>query len=275
MGMGVYSQPVAMNGKLYMRGWSNENISVLVYTPDQDHWDDLTPPPLECLTMATLRGQLLVVGGRDRSTDKTMNTILTFDERSKQWLQSLPLMPLFLSYPAVVEYQDHLIIAGGHKFSCTDSTEVNILDTTTNKWITAEPLPNTDNYNPCLIGDTLYLVGWENKRVLRADVPSLISRASSGVWEIVSSLPWYHSFSVTVSNTLLTLGGRDNPFFASGNKTADIHLYDPTNDQWTKCGDLPKPINFYCIELFDKLYVFEPISSSSSVYVSTPSIVHD
>ncbi len=265
--MNVWGQPMAMNGKLYMRGMNSKTFTVFVYTPDQDHWDDLTPLPVYYFTVATLRGQLLVVGGIDECTHKRTNTILTFDESSQRWLQSLPLMPVAVSFPAVVEYQDYLIIAGGYDSSDAKTTDVNILDIIANKWTTAEPLPNTDDFNPCLIGDTLYLVGEVVKQVFRANVPSLISQVSSSVWESVTSVPWCHSSLVTVNKTLLILGGRNTPSL-SGTKTANIHLYDPTKDQWTKCGNLPKPMICYCIELSDKLYVFERFSPSS-VYVST------
>ncbi len=260
----MLNHPVTVNGKLYMSGYSNETRTVLVYTPDQDHWGKLPPNPVQYFIVATLRGQLLVVGGEDKSTDKITNTILTFNESSRQWLQSLPPMPVAVAYPAVVECQDHLIVAGGLASNGARTTDVNILDPTTNKWTTAEPLPNADVYNTCLIGDTLYLVGSETKRVVRADVPSLISRASSGVWETVASVPLYQSSPVTVGNTLLAVGGSDESKFL-----ADIHLYDPTKDQWTKCGDVPESMGCYCTELSDKLYVF---GSSPSVYMATLSI---
>ncbi len=106
--MDVYGQPVTINGKVYTKGKSNRTVTVLVYTPDQDSWDELPPPPVSNSTIATLRGRLLVVGGERR------NTILTFDESSRKWVQSLPRMPKALTFSAVVEYQNHLIIIGGH-----------------------------------------------------------------------------------------------------------------------------------------------------------------
>ncbi len=89
----VYGQPVAINGKVYTKGRSNGTLTVLVYTPDQDSWDELPPPPVRGFTIATLRGRLLVVGGQDKSTNEKTNTILTFDESSRQWVRSLPRMP--------------------------------------------------------------------------------------------------------------------------------------------------------------------------------------
>ncbi len=270
----MYGQPVIINGKVYMYGMSNETTTVLVYTPDQDSWDELPPPPVRYFTIATLRGRLLVVGGQDKSTKKNTNTILTFDESSRQWVQSLPRMPKALTLPAVVEYQNHLIFIGERDSNDTRIVDVNILNTS-NEWITAEPLPSTDrHYSTCLIGDTLYLVGQVTKEVFRAHVPSLISRASSGVWESVASVPFYFSSPIAIGNTLLTMGGSEK-----GNDTSSIHLYDPTKDQWTQCGDLPEEMNScYCIELSGKLCVLGGLGGRRgyiiSVYTSIPSITH-
>ncbi len=130
--MDVYDRPVAINRKVYMKGRSNGTLTVLVYTPDQDSWDELPPPPVDRITIATLRGRLLVVGGLDKSTNKKMNTILTFDESSRQWVQSLPRMPKALTFSAVVEYQNHLIVIGGVDSNDARIADVNILNTSTN-----------------------------------------------------------------------------------------------------------------------------------------------
>ncbi len=271
----MYDQPVAINGKVYMRGWSNETETVLVYTPDQDSWDVLPPPPVRYFTIATLRGRLLVVGGEDKSTREITNTIVTLDESSGQWVRSLPPMPKAICVPAVVEYQNNLIVIGGIDSNHTRIGDVNILNTS-NRWIAAEPLPSTDAYSTCLIGDTLYLVGQGTKEVFRAHVPSLISRASSGVWEFVASVPFYWSSPIAIGNTLLTVGGLDGG--RGSNATSSIHLYDPTKDQWTQCGDLPEKMNCCrCIELSGKLYVLGGDRGSRtirSVYTSIPSITH-
>ena len=109
--------------------------------------------------MVTLQGKLLVVGGRDKSTDKETNTIFTFDKYYRRWIQSHPAMPTAVSFPAVVGYQDHLIVAGGWNTKNTTIPDVNVLDTTSNNWKTAQPLHNTDDYHTVLIEDTMYLVG--------------------------------------------------------------------------------------------------------------------
>ena len=256
----VYDQPVALNGKLYARGGSWGIETVLEYTPGHDKWTELPPPPVKDFTIATLRGQLLAVGGEDRSTEKKItNTILSFDEHSQRWIQSHPAMPTALTFPAVIGYQDHLIVAGGRNSKNNRIPDVNVLDTTSNKWKTAQPLPSTDHYNTVLIEDTLYLVGRYTQTVRRAHVPTFISRAKSRVY--------YWSSPVTIGNTLLTVGGRDKPW---GNPTTSIQMYNPTTNQWTRIGDLPEPMNSdHCVIMNSELFVFH----GQSVHVSTLTLV--
>ncbi len=94
-------------------------------------------------------------------------------------------------------------------------------------------------------------------------------------WESVASVPFYWSSPIAIGNTLLTVGGRDENGLG-GNSISSIHLYDPTKDQWTQCGDLPEKMDScHCIELHvsGKLYVlggYRGISDISSVYTSIP-----
>ena len=267
LGMWVYDPPVALNGKLFVRGWSKSRVTwtVLEYTPGDDQWTELPPPPVDNFTVATLRGQLLVVGGKDKSTGKVTNTILTFNEHSQRWIQSHPAMPTALTFPAVMGYQDHLVVAGGRNSENNRIPDVNILDTTSNKWKTAQPLPSIDNYYTVLIEDTLYLVSQTTRTVLRAHVPTLISGAKSGVWETLPNAPCYRSSPVTIGNTLLTVGGTDKPL--GGKPTTSIHMYSPTTNQWTRVGDFPEPMIYpSCIIMNSELLLLgNPHTSSTSV----------
>ena len=268
-GMGVYGQPVALSGKLYVRGWIGGTQTVLEYTPRHDQWTELPPPPVKDFTIATLGGKLLAMGGEDKSTrKKIMNTILAFDEHSQRWIQSHPAMPTALTTPAVIGYQDHLIVAGGYYSENNIIPDVNISDTTSNKWKTAQPLPSIHYYCTVLIEDTLYLVGQYTRTVLRAHVPTLISGTESDVWETLPNALYYRSSPVTIGNTFLTVGGRDKPL--GGNPTTSIQMYNPTTNQWTRVGDLPEPMSIpYCVIMNSELFVFH----GQSVHVSTLTLV--
>ena len=61
--MKILGQPIALNEKLYIMGESELTVTVLEYIPDRDQWTMLpAPPPVKQFTIATLSGQLLVVG---------------------------------------------------------------------------------------------------------------------------------------------------------------------------------------------------------------------
>ena len=267
--MDVFDQPVTLNSKLYVKGWSTsqKTMTVLEYTPGHDHWAELQPPPVKRFTLATLRGQLVVVGGKDKSTEKITNTFHTFSEDPQQWTQSHLALPTALVQPAVIEYQDHLIVAGGFDSNDDEIFDVNILDLTSNSSKTAQPLPKTDVYYPALVKETLFLLGGENQTVLRAHVPTLISGAKSDVWETVRNAPYYWSFPITIDATLLVLGGRDKAL--GGNPTSSIDKYDLTTDQWTKVSDLPERMSTpLCVIVNSKMCLLDSQYGEYRVFVS-------
>ena len=172
-GMDVFDQPIAHKEKIYVKGRSQPTapVTVLEYTPSHDQFSELPPPPVHTFTIATLRGKLLVVGGEDKSTGKITNTILMFDEHCQQWIKSHPAMPIALTLPAVMGYQDHLIVAGGESTNYKRIPNVNILNTASNKWKTAQPLPSVDYSYTVLIQDNIYLVCQNTRTVLKHMCP--------------------------------------------------------------------------------------------------------
>ena len=265
----VVDQPVALNSKLYVRGENRLTQTVLVYTPDHDQWDELPPPPVKHFTIATLRGKLLVVGGRDKSTYRKTDTILTFSKHSKKWVQIYSSMPTALTNPAVRGYRDYLIVACGRY-----SVKVDILDTVNNKWKTAQPLPCTDPhyYYTALIKDYMYLVGQHSRIVLRAHIPTLISGAKFYVWKILSQTPCYCSVPVSIGNTLLTVGGT-----ATLNQgeipVTSIQMYNSTTNRWKKVGDFPELLDPFGVITNSTLFTFATYKSRS-VYVSILTLLY-
>ena len=217
-----------------------------------------------------------MVGGKDKTTSKTTNTIFMFNENSLQWVEFYSAMPAEVTRPAVIGYQNHLIVAGD-----TDkwTADVYVLNTITNEWKMSEPLPHAGYYHTVLIEDTIYLMFqfvYENeeestmelKPILRAQVPTLVSGVMTGVWEMVTNTLYYHSSLITIGNTLLIVGGSNEQF--SDNNTDSIHFYDHTTNKWTKIGQLPEPISAcHCINLSGELFVLGG-HRNSSVYSVKP-----
>ena len=259
----LYEQPVACNDKLY----GSSCDTVLEYTPSCDQWAVLPPPPVHSFTVTTLRGQLLVVGGMDKSTGEDTNVLFTFNQHSRRWVQTYPAMPTAVTVPTVVGYQDHLIVAGGEpsNLDYVFEPDVNILNAASNQWITAQPLPRTDHYYAVLIADTIFLIGRYEYSVLQAHVPTLVSGAMSGVWETLQNAPYSFSSPIAIGNTLLTVGGSQS----GGESTTSIQMYNPISGQWTRVGDLPEPMkDCHCTVLSGKLFVLGGFNNTS-VYVAT------
>ena len=278
--MELSGQPVVVKGKVYVRGMSGGTNTVLEYTPSSDVWDTLPPPTVYNFTIATLNEHLVLVGGRDQSTDKVSKKIIVWDSGKHQWIYPYPSMTTGRVVPAAVGYRDHLIVACGLNSEHNRISNVDILDTTSNKWLTAESLPDTDHYRSVIIDDTLYLVGFNSCNVLRANIPTLISRASStkpaasqSVWESLPNAPIYRSFPVAIDNVLITVGGNTSGNIFDHNPTSSIQLYNPTNNIWTKVGDLPEAVfNCYCTLISGELLVLGGrkgfTNFTRSVYVS-------
>ena len=118
-------------------------LILYVYTPGHDVWVDLQPPPVNNFTIATLKDQLMLVGGRDNATNKVSNMITVWDSQSRGWVHPYPPMATAPDFACAVGYEDYLIVAGGRNSEHNRIPDVNILDTTSRKWLTAKSLPST------------------------------------------------------------------------------------------------------------------------------------
>ena len=100
-----------------------------------------------------------------------------------------PTMPIALAYPAVVGYQDHLIVVGGCNSYKDRVPNVNILDITGKKWNSSQSFYTCllDRYHIVLTEDSVYLVG-RQRVILQASIFRLLSGAKSGVWRIIYTL---------------------------------------------------------------------------------------
>ena len=263
--MELYGQPVVHNEKLYIGGFAQGHTSVLEYTPDSDLWSELPQPPVRQFTIATLKGQLLIVGGEDEQYTAT-NTILTFNESSQKWVRSYPRLPNALTNPVVIGYENNLIVAGGHNTAGTKVVDVNILNTTKKMWpwIKACSLPCTDDYCTVLIEDRVYLVGQSTRsvQILKAQ-----TFKSSGKWVSLPNTVDYQTSPIAISNTLFTVGGSSDKY--GGDSTTGIQRYESTESQWTRVGDLPEAmLSCHCTVLSGKLFVFGG-HGTKCVYVAT------
>ena len=210
--------------------------------------------------MAILHSRLTLVGGVHAFTGrglladfigtlfkppKATNQLAVFDTMPQDWMYPYPPMPIPRWTPALSTYEIWLLVAGG--CDGVDLTTVELLNTSTNQWLSASPLPTPCSRLTSTILQEDWFIIMNSKQVFRVSLPDILSQTvdqstaskSPVLWHCLPDTPLENSVAITVRGSLLTVGGYDN-----GVRT-DIHLYQPESEQWTEVGDLPTA-HCYC-----------------------------
>ena len=182
--MGDYPQVVIVRGKVHIGGgWAlsgKDRRTVMVY---DDAWRTLPPYEYTRFSMAVINDQLVLVGGLDVTTHKSIAMLRVWSEQSQTWTDPFPPMPTARRSPSVVTHDNRwLVVVGGEIEDAV--TDVEILDTTLGQWYHGAPIPR-----PCFcasaatVGNTCYVLGGftsdgsSSKKVFSMRIDELISRA--------------------------------------------------------------------------------------------------
>ena len=253
------AQTVLLDGQVYIgSGYTYKDefqYDILVYTPDKDEWSQLPPCPVKQFAMALVNHQLVLVGGRERSASNSNVTdkLTVWDGTSHQWTHPYPPIPTPLDGICAIGYQHYLVAAGGsqtlHLYQKSVLDNVEILDTMSSQWHTAQPLPiKCDSMRPAVLGNTLYLLDSSSSqfsfvitKMLAVSLPALISHATSHtptapMWESLPNIPLTGSTALAFQNSrLLALGGENERHECC----SSVFLYNPVSKEWVKVGDMP------------------------------------
>jgi len=136
------------------------NVEFLSYNLVNEKWSFVPDLPKFYSTLAVVNGKLTAIGGQlyGLGTD----TLHSFDERRRTWVEDLPRMPTGRINTAVACTGRYLIVAGGHLNGLLgkSTNNVEIFDTTTQTWHTACSLPLKGTImNLVIAGDHLYQLG--------------------------------------------------------------------------------------------------------------------
>ena len=208
------------------------------YTIQGGQWREIVTP-VAGFGMAVVDNQLLIIGGVDDDGRYT-NQVWALDSASGAWKQPFPAMPTARWWLSAVGYKRWMLVVGGDGQRC-----VEVLDTTTNKWHVATPLPD-DAFHPSLtvIQDTLYVV-WGCSAV-SLSIPILISDAvsqrptthassspQSTEWQPLPDTPTYRPATTSLQLSLVVVGSRP--------ASSSIAMYLPHMEQWLEVAQLPTP----------------------------------
>ena len=235
-----YCHVVIINGVVYVGGGWDVINDVLEYHPGSGEWSKLPTPPVRSFAMASLNGQLVLVGGDGDGEGKIL---IVWEGARGGWAQPYPAMPTGRSRSAAVGYQHYLIVACGYKNGRVDTVEV--LDGSSHRWYSAQPVPMGGHMMSSVVigdGDHWYLSSnqWNDikSHIFTAHLPTLVSSAvssartnSASIWQELPTPPVHDPTLLALQNHLLLVGG--------GGLEHDLHHYDPLAKKYSQCGQLP------------------------------------
>ena len=243
-GMSGSIHAVVIGGNVYVGGGYNtlktNKATVMVYSLPTGLWSTLPPYESQYFGMVVMNNQLVLVGGRNISTDRVTNVLGVWDEAFTAWTHPFPEMPISRDLLSVVSYHSWLIVAGGKDQRHSMPIEVQLLDTDFGQWYESSSLPASySGISSAINGNMWYLSG--RYCVFSVCLDELISQAlsqSAGItspsmpspWQTLTNFPESNSTLLVLSGALLAVGGENS---------SAIYLYQPSRRSWIKVGDLP------------------------------------
>ena len=221
---------------------------VQVYNIDTGKWSILPPAPQYWSEAIAINNNLVLIGGRESSTDKRTNMVSTWLVAEEKWTQTIPPMSTRRSRTGVLLLKIFLFVFSGRgedEDTLFDSFEV--LNVEENQWSSGHGLLPQPLFTPKLgvFGDIVILTSarestttattksWKIPvRVLEDSVTNSSSQPIQ--WTPIANTPYYESFLLTNSKQPVLVGGH-----RGGQPTKAIHLYTP--DHWEVVGQLSEP----------------------------------
>ena len=189
--------------------------------------------------MAVINDALTTIGGRDRQ-GAAINTLLSLSGSS--WEEVLPPMPTKRVLPAAAKIPPHLVVAGGSQslYGHDPVATIEVLDTKTLQWSTANSLPETVPLPPMTTCGRIYLANGNNK-VFSSSMEDLLKSTNSSdggsVWTRLANIPALQKSTLaTLRGCVLAIGGA-----YSRSPTGSIHCYDVATNSWSVIGKMPTP----------------------------------
>ncbi len=192
----------------------------------------VTNTPTAYYTLVVHDSELLLVGGRECSTEETTNKVFTM--RDGQFVEILPPMEESRESPSAVSSGSALVVAGG----CDASNDLSSVEVFKDgQWTTAPSLPKAGSYmQSALHDDQWYLITYQGK-VFCVSLLSLISGGDGdqSPWKTSTlDAPIAAAFCFFGSH-LLSIGG-----WRHSNPTTAIYAFSSSTRSWVHVADLPR-----------------------------------
>ena len=274
-GMIHYPSAVVIGGKVYVGGGSanfmKSNI-VMVYDIKNNDWDTLPPYTFFWFSLASVKSQLVLVGGVHCTAKSRTAELGVWDENERKWEQnSFPPMPTKRSGPMVVTHNNWLVVAGGFSIESSIST-VEILELSTEVWYTAPQMPiPMCKMSSTTIGNMWYLIGGfcisSAMKVLCVSLDDLISQTivrsleaatTESPWLLLPDTPLIKCVAFPTRGALIAIGG------------STLLMYKHSLKSWIPMGKMPdKQCSCTCCAVLPSGEVFLVSGDSRRVDICT------
>ena len=245
-----YVQSVVVNGTVFIGGGGgaggDDDCTIMAY--DTIKWATLPPYQASHFAMTAVDNLLLLVGGKG-SDDTCSKTLGVWSTDGKKWTHPYPDMTTPRYKCSAVSYKHWVVVAGGRGDGGLLSS-VEVMNTDTEQWYAGPPTPIAwGEIKTAVVDDTCYYCmggsirdpGYTN-RVYSVSLPTLISRLNrdssandTQMWKKISELPVWDAAPVSISGSLVAVGGVDR----NRKAVSTLHLYQPDARQWVKVADMP------------------------------------
>ena len=241
-----------------------DETAIFKYSLTHDTWSRLPDCPTSQHGLATLDGELIVIGGNITGQLRT-NNVYTF--RNSKWKQVLPPMPTPRSLVSTTSYENKLIIAAGGTISRSSKGETTRTDRVeiykkNDCWYSTKRLPFViTQFTMQMVGDTCYILGgttynpdysstavYASVSSLRKDAVPADSKYTTpqiqSTWDrLQDKHPLTFPSLVELDGRLVVMGGSVDWKQRSGSKF--ISTYDFATDTWVEWKGAELPLALY------------------------------
>ena len=249
------ARATVINNTLYIGGGrcttANDDYYMFSYKLIDDHWMRLPLLP-QCYGVPTnINNELCYIGGRDYSTSRTTNKVITL--HNDHWVTQYPNMVMARKAPTAVPYQRYTIVAGGDGEDGPTLDTIEVFNSNNNQWtILSTHLPQPMSYiNATTCNQSFIIAGHHSAGgrtskatfiismdcLVGADQQSLTSSTSEddNKWSQLCPTPYWDTAIVPNTSPPVIIGGQDNQRKAVSN----ISLYDDSSNSWRTVSSLP------------------------------------
>lgn len=239
----IYAQCVSINGNVYVSGNGDTHNKQKLYISSKElnSWSAV-PTPSFWYALTTYHSHLVLVGGRETTTNLVSNKLWTLNS-SLNFQTSLPPMPTArFSLTAVTTTTPDLecivVAGGGDEINFKNVVEVFSQE----QWATVQPLPKKcQKMMSTLHNGKLYLMGGypQERAVYYCDVKLLIAEK-----EVKETMQLWHQYEAPLSDSsvasfeqhLITIGGEGS---GSSSFSSKIFAQSPLSQQFVLAGNIP------------------------------------